>query len=60
MKKWEYDWDEPRNMAEHQESLIKRGEKGWELVSVLMVNTLDTEMRFYWKREIIDEINKTK
>lgn len=53
MKKWEYDWDEPRNMVEHQEALIKRGEKGWELVSVLVFGKSDEEIRFYWKREII-------
>lgn len=58
MKKWEYTWDTVQNyvgIIRNQELLLKRGEDGWELVSVLMIKVGgDDRMRFYWKREIIN------
>ena len=49
MKRWEYKWDNCMYVVDQSKLLKKRGEEGWELVSVITVNN---HTRFYWKKEL--------
>lgn len=57
MKKFEYSWNDPTNyigVVNHSELLHKRGQEGWEMVSVINIEIgSETRIRIYWKREII-------
>mgnify|MGYP003611433182 CR=1 FL=1 len=48
MKRWEYKWDNCMYLDQNK-LLKKRGEEGWELVSVILDNH---NTRFYWKKEL--------
>ena len=51
---FEYTWDTLSNyigVVEHAALLQKRGEEGWDMVSVIIIEVgSDKRMRIYWKR----------
>ena len=55
MSKWEYTWDTIENynsIVAHAELLLERGDDGWELVSVVLIEVgSSNRLRLYWKRQ---------
>jgi hypothetical protein len=54
--KWEYKTFHSSSLISSEEEFLEeRGQLGWELVTVMWLNNLSKEKRYYFKRPLIKE-----